>query len=66
MTDKTLSELRQRNSDLSYMAGERDILLAAVNDIAQYDDGTKYIQGECASKALRALAELSKLRARKP
>lgn len=60
-----LKELRQRNSDLSYMAGERDILLAAIQNIADYDDGTKLvINGECGSMARKALEELSALRSR--
>jgi hypothetical protein len=60
----TLQELRQRNSDLSYMAGERDILLKAIEKIIEYDDGTKLIiNGECGSIASHALEALERLRA---
>lgn len=60
--DGALDELRQRNSDLSYMAGERDILLAAVERIIDYDDGTKMIMGECSSIADQAKADVADLR----
>jgi hypothetical protein len=47
------------------MAGERDILLAAIKNIADYDDGTKIIHGECGGIALRAIKDLQSLRERR-
>ncbi len=64
--DADVEQLRQRNSDLSFMAGERDILLAAIDKILDYDDGTKYIMGECAGIAGRAKEEWAALRSKKP